>query len=89
MTRTPLPVVLAGARGHGRRHVDNIRRLAAKGLVRLAGICELTPLTEDEFGGELPEQSADLGALLDSTGARAAVICTPIPTHTALAPTAA
>ncbi|MGY1401061.1 Gfo/Idh/MocA family protein [Streptomyces sp. SS10] len=89
MTGTPLPVVLAGARGHGRRHVDNIRRLAAKGLVRLAGICELTPLTEDEFGGELPEQSADLGALLDSTGARAAVICTPIPTHTALALTAA
>ncbi len=89
MTGTPLPVVLAGARGHGRRHVDNIRRLAAKGLVRLAGICELTPLTEDEFGGELPEQSTDLGALLDSTGARAAVICTPIPTHTALALTAA
>ncbi|MGA5021719.1 Gfo/Idh/MocA family protein [Streptomyces griseoincarnatus] len=89
MTGTPLPVVLAGARGHGRRHVDNIRRLAAKGLVRLAGICELTPLTEDEFGGELPEQSADLGALLDSTGARAAVISTPIPTHTALALTAA
>ena len=85
----PLPVVLAGARGHGRWHVDNIRRLAAQGLVRLAGICELTPLTEDEFGGELPAQSTDFGALLDSTGARAAVICTPIPTHTALAITAA
>ncbi|MCX4566181.1 MULTISPECIES: Gfo/Idh/MocA family protein [Streptomyces] len=85
----PLPVVLAGARGHGRWHVENIRRLQAKGLVRLVGVCELTPLTEDEFGGELPEQSADFGALLDSTGARAAVICTPIPTHTALALTAA
>ncbi|MFI8206249.1 Gfo/Idh/MocA family protein [Streptomyces sp. NPDC085937] len=86
---TPLPVVLAGARGHGRRHVENIRRLQAKGLVRLVGVCELTPLTEDEFDGELPEQSADFGALLDSTGARAAVICTPIPTHTGLALTAA
>ncbi|MFC9827622.1 Gfo/Idh/MocA family protein [Streptomyces albogriseolus] len=85
----PLPVVLAGARGHGRWHVENIRRLQAKGRVRLVGVCELTPLTEDEFGGELPEQSADFGALLDSTGARAAVICTPIPTHTALALTAA
>jgi predicted dehydrogenase len=86
---TPAPVVLAGARGHGRWHVANIRRLERAGLVRLAGICELTPLTEEEAGGELPEQSADFGALLDSTGARIAVICTPIPTHTDLALTAA
>ncbi|MFE1206491.1 Gfo/Idh/MocA family protein [Streptomyces sp. NPDC058762] len=86
---TPVPVVLAGARGHGRWHVANIRRLERAGLVRLAGICELTPLTEEEAQGALPEQSADFGALLDSTGARIAVICTPIPTHTDLALTAA
>ncbi|MGA5550209.1 Gfo/Idh/MocA family protein [Streptomyces pseudogriseolus] len=85
----PVPVVLAGARGHGRWHVENIRRLQAQNLARLVGICELTPLTEDEFGGELPAQSSDFGALLDSTGARAAVICTPIPTHTPLALAAA
>ncbi|MFJ6081773.1 Gfo/Idh/MocA family protein [Streptomyces sp. NPDC092369] len=89
MSSIPVPVVLAGARGHGRWHVENIRRLQDKGLVRLVGICELTPLTEEElgggFGGELPEQSADFAALLDSTGARLAVICTPIPTHTDLA----
>ncbi|MFG3156390.1 Gfo/Idh/MocA family protein [Streptomyces sp. NPDC048219] len=84
-----VPVVLAGARGHGRWHVANIRRLERAGLVRLAGICELSPLTEQEAGGELPAQSADFGALLDSTGARIAVICTPIPTHTDLALTAA
>ncbi|MGV9759732.1 Gfo/Idh/MocA family protein [Streptomyces tricolor] len=86
-----VPVVLAGARGHGRWHLDNIRRLAATGRVRLAGICELTPLTEAEIPDGLgtPEQSADLGALLDATGARIAVICTPIPTHTDLALTAA
>ncbi|CAL9389628.1 hypothetical protein SUDANB58_01227 [Streptomyces sp. enrichment culture] len=88
-TGAPVPVVLAGARGHGRWHVANIRRLEDRGLVRLAGICELTPLTEEEFGGELPEQSADFGALLDATGARVAVICTPIPTHADLALTAA
>lgn len=83
---TPLPVVLAGARGHGRWHVENIRRLQKQGLVRLAGVCELTPLTEEELGDlGTPEQSADFGALLDSTGARIAVICTPIPTHTDLA----
>ena len=87
---TPLPVVLAGARGHGRWHVENIRRLQQKGIVRLVGICELTPLTEEELGDlGAPEQSADFGALLDATGARVAVICTPIPTHTDLALTAA
>ncbi|MEU4088517.1 Gfo/Idh/MocA family protein [Streptomyces aureus] len=85
----PLPVVLAGARGHGRWHLDNIRRLQDKGLVRLAGICELAPLTEDELDGRNVEQSADFGALLDTTGAAVAVICTPIPTHTDLALTAA
>lgn len=85
----PLPVVLAGARGHGRWHLDNIRRLQDKGLVRLVGVCELTPLTEEELGGRHVEQSADFGALLDSTGAAVAVICTPIPTHTDLALTAA
>ncbi|MGW5771976.1 Gfo/Idh/MocA family protein [Streptomyces longwoodensis] len=87
----PVPVVLAGARGHGRWHLDNIRRLQDKGIVRLAGLCELTPLTPDEVpeGLGTPEQSSDLGALLDATGARVAVICTPIPTHTDLALTAA
>ncbi|WP_329036206.1 Gfo/Idh/MocA family oxidoreductase [Streptomyces sp. NBC_00178] len=91
-TTTPLSVVLAGARGHGRRHLANIRRLQHQGLVRLAGICELSPLTDaelDAFAGEMPEQSSDFAALLDSTGAAAAVICTPIPTHIALALTAA
>ncbi|MFJ7495452.1 Gfo/Idh/MocA family protein [Streptomyces sp. NPDC097727] len=89
---TALPIVLAGARGHGRRHLANIRRLQHQGLVRLVGICEPAPLSDDEldaFAGELPAQSADFGALLDSTGARAAVICTPIQTHTELALTAA
>ncbi|MEU2728374.1 Gfo/Idh/MocA family protein [Streptomyces griseoviridis] len=87
----PVPVVLAGARGHGRWHLDNLRRLQERGTVRLAGICELTPLTADELpeGLAAPEQSADFGALLDSTGARIAVVCTPIPTHTDLALTAA
>ncbi|MEU0787667.1 Gfo/Idh/MocA family oxidoreductase [Streptomyces sp. NPDC006173] len=84
-----MPVVLAGARGHGRRHLDNIRRLQREGLVRLAGVCELTPLGTEELDGRHVEQSADLGALLDVTGAAIAVICTPIPTHTDLALTAA
>ncbi|MFD4597666.1 Gfo/Idh/MocA family protein [Streptomyces sp. NPDC058464] len=86
-----IDLVLAGARGHGRWHLENIRRLQEQGVVRLAGICELTPLGADELPEGLgqPAQSADFGALLDATGARIAVICTPIPTHTDLALTAA
>ncbi|QGZ52283.1 gfo/Idh/MocA family oxidoreductase [Streptomyces sp. QHH-9511] len=84
--REPFPVVLAGARGHGRSHLVNIRRLERLGLVRLAGICELRPLDAQELDGfGEPEQSDDLGALLASTGARIAVVCTPIQTHTDLA----
>ncbi|MFJ2114443.1 MULTISPECIES: Gfo/Idh/MocA family protein [unclassified Streptomyces] len=87
---TALPLVLAGARGHGRTHLANIRRLEQAGLVRLVGVCELNPLSPAELAGfAAPEQSADFGALLERTGARAAVICTPIHTHTDLALTAA
>jgi predicted dehydrogenase len=89
-TSGPVPVVLAGARGHGQSHLRNIRRLRDQGLVELAGVCELTPLREEELAGlGNPEQSDDLGRLLKSTGARIAIICTPIHTHTALAVTAA
>ncbi|MBT2450797.1 Gfo/Idh/MocA family oxidoreductase [Streptomyces sp. ISL-43] len=88
--RTPLPVVLAGARGHGRSHLRGIRRLEHLGLVRLAGVCELRPLDADELDGfGAPEQSSDFDSLMASTGARIAVLCTPIQTHTDLALTAA
>ncbi|MEU1072983.1 MULTISPECIES: Gfo/Idh/MocA family oxidoreductase [unclassified Streptomyces] len=84
--REPVPVVLAGARGHGSRHLENIRRLARRGRVRLAGVCELTPLTPAELDGfATPEQSGDFAALLASTGARVALVSTPIQTHTDLA----
>ncbi|POX37000.1 oxidoreductase [Streptomyces sp. Ru73] len=89
-TGEPLPVVLAGARGHGRWHLANLRRLAERGLVRLAGVCDLTPLTDAELGGFGPlAQSDDFETLLTRTGARVAVLCTPIPTHADLALTAA
>lgn len=88
--RTPLPLVLAGARGHGRWHLENIRRLQRAGLVRLVGVCELAPLTGAELDGlGEPAQSADFAGLLDTTGAAVAVICTPIPTHADLAVAAA
>ncbi|MFI1966420.1 Gfo/Idh/MocA family protein [Streptomyces pathocidini] len=88
--RTPLPLVLVGARGHGRRHLENIRRLEALGLVRLVGVCDVTPLTSGELGGfgdreDPPRQSPDLAELLESTRPAIAVVCTPIPTHADLA----
>ncbi|WP_327351375.1 Gfo/Idh/MocA family protein [Streptomyces sp. NBC_01304] len=87
---SPLSVVLAGARGHGRRHLENIQRLQLAGLVRLVGICELSPLTAAELDGlGEPLQSADFAGLLDVTGAQLAVVCTPIPTHAELALAAA
>ncbi|MFF9342416.1 Gfo/Idh/MocA family protein [Streptomyces sp. NPDC014773] len=79
----PLPVVLAGARGHGRSHLLNIHRLERLGLVRLAGVCELRPLDAAELDGlGDPVQSDDFEALLAATGAKLAVLSTPIQTHT-------
>ncbi|MGW4049983.1 Gfo/Idh/MocA family protein [Streptomyces sp. NPDC004779] len=86
----PLPVVLAGARGHGRSHLLNIHRLERLGLVRLAGVCELRPLDADELDGlGAPAQSDDFEALLAATGAKLAVLSTPIQTHTDMALAAA
>ncbi|MBQ0986675.1 Gfo/Idh/MocA family oxidoreductase [Streptomyces sp. F63] len=86
----PVPVVLAGGRGHGSWHLENLRRLAAAGRVRLAGVCEPRPLAAAELAGfDGVEQSPDLAGLLERTGARITVVCTPIHTHTELALTAA
>ncbi|MGN9838368.1 DUF6807 family protein [Nonomuraea sp. H19] len=75
-------VILAGAHGHGRHHLGNLRRLTHQGVVELAGICDVRPV-EVEFGS--PLQSADLPALIKKTGAEITVICTPIHTHADLA----
>jgi predicted dehydrogenase len=86
----PVPVVLAGAHGHGRWHLANLRRLAAAGAVRLAGVCDVTPPDPGTLTGlGTPDRDTDLGALIDRTGAAVAVVCTPIHTHTDLALTAA
>lgn len=85
-----MPVVLAGAHGHGRWHLNNLRRLTAAGLVRLVGVCDVVALDEEQLAGlGRPAQAVDLGELISRTGAEIAVICTPIHTHTELALTAA
>ncbi|SDJ54960.1 DUF6807 family protein [Nonomuraea jiangxiensis] len=80
-----MKVVLAGANGHGRHHLRNLRRLAERGVIELAGICDVRPVEVDFVE---PLQSPDLGELLAKTGAEITVICTPIQTHADLAVTA-
>lgn len=92
MARTStVPVILAGAHGHGQSHLRNLERLEAAGSpARLAGVCDPRPPTPallDRLPG-IPWE-ADFGALIDRVGARIALICTPIHTHAELAGIAA
>ncbi|TMR10134.1 dehydrogenase [Nonomuraea turkmeniaca] len=81
----PVKVVLAGAYGHGQHHLNALRTLSGQGVVELAGICDVRPV---EVGFAAPLQSADLGALIEKTGAEITIVCTPIHTHADLAVTA-
>lgn len=86
----PVRVVLAGGHGHGHWHLDNLRRLRARGLVKLAGVCDVRPLAPEALARlGRPAQGGDLGELVEATGAGAVIVCTPIHTHTDLALTAA
>ncbi|QBI54196.1 Gfo/Idh/MocA family protein [Streptomonospora litoralis] len=89
MRETPVPVVLAGAHGHGRSHLRNVGALAEEGLVRLVGVCDRVPLSADELAGH-PQvrQDTDLARLLRHTGGAVTILCTPIHTHLPLARTA-
>src|SRR5690242_8502998 len=84
-------VVLAGAYGHGRSHLDNLRRLAERGTAELVGVCDVRPVEADQLHGlGSPEQAhpGELGALIERTGAQVTILCTPIDTHADLALTA-
>ena len=83
---SPVRVLLAGGNGHGRWHLDNLRRLTDAGLVRLVGVCDVRPVPAEalaELGA--PAQSADLAGLIRQTGAEITVLVTPIHTHEELA----
>ncbi|WP_063843036.1 DUF6807 family protein [Sphaerimonospora mesophila] len=84
-------VVLAGAYGHGRSHLENLRGLAARGLVELAGVCDVRPVEAERLDGlGSPEQARPdgLSELIERTGAEITILCTPIDTHDDLAVTA-
>jgi predicted dehydrogenase len=88
---TPVAVVLVGLHGHGRWHLRNLGRLQQAGApVRLAGICDTRPPTNDqrELIGDVPV-TARLDELLDAVRPGVTIVCTPIHTHAELALTAA
>ncbi|MGY1887347.1 Gfo/Idh/MocA family protein [Blastococcus sp. SYSU DS0753] len=83
-------VVLVGAHGHGRWHLQNLRRLSASSGIRLVGICDPRPLDDElaELAGDVPVSPA-LDDLLTRVAPDVTIICTPIHTHTDLSLTAA
>lgn len=88
----PVDVVLVGAHGHGRSHLRNVRRLAEASEVRLAGVCDPRPASDDpaltgEFGDLLTgiPWLADLDQLLAAVEPAVTIVCTPIHTHADLA----
>jgi predicted dehydrogenase len=91
MVPLPVPVVLVGAHGHGRWHLQNVDRLARAGApLRLVGICDPQPLTagERDLAGDVPVLR-DLDDLLAAVRPVVTIVSTPIHTHAGLALTAA
>ncbi|MDI5977168.1 DUF6807 family protein [Amycolatopsis magusensis] len=85
MSVEPVRVVLAGVHGHGRWHLDNLRRLADRGTVRLAGVCDTKPVDAAQLAGfGRPEQASKLAPLIRRTGAELVILATPIHTHAEL-----
>jgi predicted dehydrogenase len=88
---TPAGVVLVGMHGHGRWHLRNLDRLRQAGApVRLAGVCDTRPVTDDQRDliGDVPVM-ARLDELLEAVQPDVTIVCTPIHTHSDLALTAA
>src|SRR4051812_1656607 len=82
----PVTAVLVGVHGHGRWHLENLRRLRRDGVpVRLAGVCDTRAPAADERDliGDVPVTSR-LEDLLDAVRPEIAIVCTPIHTHAEL-----
>jgi predicted dehydrogenase len=91
MAPPPVPVVLVGAHGHGRWHLQNVDRLVRAGApLRLVGICDPRPLSPEEraLAGDVPVLGR-LDDLLTAVRPEITIVCTPIHTHAGLALTAA
>ena len=76
----PLRVGIAGIHGHGRSHVDAVLALAAD--------VELAAVADPRGAVDIPPATRayrDAAAMLAAGGLDIAILCTPIPTHAALA----
>jgi predicted dehydrogenase len=79
----PADVVLVGAHGHGRWHLQNIDRLVRSGApLRLAGVCDPRPPEGDELAlvGDAVVTTR-LEEVLDGVRPDVTVVCTPLHTH--------
>jgi predicted dehydrogenase len=87
MRRDSIPrVVLVGAYGHGRGHLEHLAALAAASRVRLAGVADLRALDEERrtLAGDCLFDT-DAERLIGAAEPTVVVISTPMHTHTELA----
>ncbi|NUR73837.1 MAG: Gfo/Idh/MocA family oxidoreductase [Hamadaea sp.] len=87
--RTPPSVVLVGAHGHGRGHLEQLAARTATGRVRLAGVADVRPLDDQQrsLAGDC-RFDTDAGRLITEVRPDVVVISTPMHTHSQLALTA-
>jgi predicted dehydrogenase len=74
-------IVVAGVHGYGRQHVDNVRRLADRGVAQLVGVCDPRPVETVDGAAWFPT----LTEALSRAKPDVCVIATPLHTHVDLA----
>jgi predicted dehydrogenase len=74
-------IVVAGVHGYGRRHVDNVQRLADRGQARLVGVCDPKPVHTVDGTRWFPTLTEALSRVRPDV----CVIATPLHTHVDLA----
>jgi predicted dehydrogenase len=85
----PPRVVLVGAHGHGRGHLDQLSALHAAGRIELAGVADPRPPgPEQRAAAAGAPWRRDAASLIAATTPDLAVIVTPVHTHVELAETA-
>jgi predicted dehydrogenase len=79
-------VLLVGAHGYGRGHLDRLARLHAGGRIRLAGVADPRPLDAEQraLAGEAVH-GADAATLIAAVEPDVVVLATPVHTHVDLA----
>jgi predicted dehydrogenase len=79
-------VVLVGAHGHGRGHLDQLSKLHADGRIELAGVADPRPPGPDQRAAAAGAPwRRDAASLIEAVTPDLAVIVTPVHTHVALA----